>query len=89
MPMVYQCIPEMVQVEVNTQQRGTSMHIDEVKKRAQEIGIEPGNMSQGELIRVIQEAEGNPPSFGNNDGNCPHRACCWWDDCVKAYVKAE
>ena len=40
-----------------------------------------------DAIRAIQEAEGNPLSFGNNDGSCPYDKCCWWDDCVKEYKK--
>ena len=61
------------------------MKIGEVKKRALEIGIDPGTMKKPDLIRAIQEAEGNPPSFGNNDGSCPYSACCWRDDCIKEY----
>lgn len=63
------------------------MKIDDIKKRAREIGIEPGKMKKADLIHAIQEAEGNPPSFGNNDGNCPYADCCWWDDCIKEYKK--
>ena len=63
------------------------MRMEEVKKKAEEIGIIVGKMKKPELIRAIQEAEGNPPSFGNNDGNCPYTGCCWWDDCVKEYKK--
>ena len=63
------------------------MKMNEIKKRALEIGIEPGKMKKPELIRAVQEAEGNPPSFGNNDGNCPYAECCWWKDCIKEYKK--
>jgi len=63
------------------------MKKSEVKQRAEEIGVEPGKMTKAELVRAIQEAEGNPPSFGNNDGNCPYTDCCWWDDCIKEYRK--
>ena len=63
------------------------MKMDEVKERAGEIGVNPGKMKKAELVRTIQEAEGNPPSFGNNDGNCPYEDCCWWDDCIKEYRK--
>jgi hypothetical protein len=65
------------------------MDLNEVKKRAMEVEVEPGTMSKGELIRAIQVAEGNPPSFGKNDGNCPDcrfRDCCWWEDCIQAHA---
>ena len=63
------------------------INIHEVKKRALEIGIDPGKMNKGDLIRTIQEAEGNPPSFGNNDGSCLYDKCRWWDDCIKEHKK--
>ena len=63
------------------------MKMSEIKKRALEIGVEPGSLKKLELIHAIQEAEGNPPSFGNNDGNCPYEGCCWWKDCIKEFKK--
>lgn len=59
----------------------------QVEAKALEIGVEPGKMRKAELIRAIQEAEGNPPSFGNNDGNCLYEDCCWWDNGIKEYKK--
>lgn len=61
------------------------MKLAKVKKTASDLGVDPGNMKKAELIRAIQEAEGYPPSFGNNDGRCPYTDCCWWDDCIKEY----
>ena len=64
------------------------MKKNEIVAKAEELGIpNAGKMRKPELIRSIQEAEGYPPSFGNNDGNCPYVDCCWWDDCVKEYKK--
>lgn len=61
------------------------MNLTEIRKRADEIGVIAEGRNKPELIRAIQEAEGNPPSFGNNDGSCPYTGCCWWDDCIKEF----
>lgn len=61
------------------------MKLDDIKKKALDLGVNVGSLKKPELIRAIQEAEGFPPSFGNNDGSCPYTQCCWWDDCIAEY----
>ena len=61
------------------------MKLADIKAKAADLGVDPGKMKKPDLIRAIQEAEGYPPSFGNNDGNCPYADCCWWDDCIKEF----
>ena len=40
-------------------------------------------MSKGEIIRAIQEAEGNFPCFGTaRDGHCDREDCAWKEDCL-------
>jgi hypothetical protein len=63
------------------------MKVAEVKKKATEIGVEPGKMKKADLIRAIQTAEGNQPTYGSNDGDCPYPECCWWNDCIQEYKK--
>jgi hypothetical protein len=64
------------------------MKIEAIRAKAAELGVSKAEkMKMPALIRAIQEAEGNPPSFGNNDGKCPYTACCWWDDCIKEYKR--
>ena len=64
------------------------MKLSAVRQKADALGVATKGMKKAELIRAIQEAEGNPPSFGNNDGNCPYEDCCWCDDCIKEYKKS-
>ena len=40
-------------------------------------------MSKGEIIRAIQEAEGNFQCFGTaRDGCCDRGDCAWREDCI-------
>jgi len=59
------------------------MKIDEIKKKAKALGINWGKMKKTELIRAIQEAEGNTPCFGTSNGTCPYTDCCFIEDCLK------
>lgn len=63
-----------------------NMKINEVKKKAEALGIVPGNMKKNELIWKIQEREGNTPCFGRSNGDCPHTNCCFIDDCLRMKV---
>lgn len=45
--------------------------------------MNPARMSKGEIIRAIQEAEGNFPCFGTaRDGFCDREDCMWKEDCL-------
>jgi len=59
------------------------MNMTELKEKAEELGVKPGRKKKADLIRAIQEAEGNEPCFGkNNDGHCEYSDCCFWSDCI-------
>jgi len=64
------------------------MKINEVKEKAKALGINWGKMKKTELIRAIQEAEGNTPCFGTSNGNCPYTDCCFMEDCLKTQLVA-
>lgn len=56
----------------------------DIKRKAKEMGINAGRMKKAELIKAIQNKEGNNPCFGNeNRMNCDQVNCCWRDDCLK------
>lgn len=59
------------------------MKVPEIRTIAKEMGIKPGRMAKADLIKSIQEAEGNFPCFGTTNGFCDQQDCQWRDDCLK------
>ena len=60
------------------------MRISEIEKKARGLGIrDTWKFSKKELIKQIQNKEGNFACFGTAAGNCSQMACCWRPDCVK------
>lgn len=57
------------------------MNMNGVKDKAREMNIKPGSMNKKELIRSIQEAEGNTPCFKTDQLSCDQSACSWRIDC--------
>jgi hypothetical protein len=60
------------------------MKVAEIKERARDAGIKSGRMRKSELIRAIQEREGNFPCFGTAEGWCDQQDCCWREDCLSS-----
>lgn len=58
------------------------MKINAIKEIARQHNLKPGRANKGELIRAIQQAEGNLPCFGSNGANCGQLQCLWREDCV-------
>lgn len=59
------------------------MKIDEIKDIARQHDITIGKTKKSDLVRLIQQAEGNQQCFGtNNSGVCGQHACLWREDCV-------
>jgi len=59
------------------------MKIQEIRSIAKEMGVKSARISKGEMIRAIQEAEGNFPCFGTaRDGYCDQCDCAWREDCI-------
>jgi len=61
------------------------MNVNEIKARAEALGVKTAKLRKVELILSIQRAEGNTPCYGRNDGGCEYRDCCWYDDCASEY----
>nr|AAX38509.1 ORF77.1 [Leptospirillum ferrooxidans] len=63
--------------------RGATMKMDEIKKTAQEKGINPGKSRKADLIRNIQRAEGNNDCFESGQASkCGQTGCLWRGDCL-------
>ncbi|MEK6696909.1 MAG: SAP domain-containing protein [Candidatus Deferrimicrobiota bacterium] len=59
------------------------MKIQKVRAIAKAKGVNSARKSKGEIIRAIQEAEGNFPCFGTaRDGCCDREDCAWKEDCL-------
>ena len=58
------------------------MKMDQVKSVAKDRGVKPGKMKKEELIRAIQQAEGNPQCFNTQFSQlCGQENCLWREDC--------
>jgi hypothetical protein len=59
------------------------MKIQGIRAIAKAKGVNSARRSKGEIIRAVQEAEGNFPSFGTaRDGYCHREDCAWREDCL-------
>ena len=58
------------------------MKLDEIREIAKQHHIKTARMKKAELIRAIQQAEGNEQCFdsGNADA-CSQEKCLWREDC--------
>ena len=59
------------------------MKITEIKEIAKRYDIKVGKTSKSELVRTIQQAEGNQTCFASNlSAECDQHSCAWREDCV-------
>jgi len=63
------------------------MNANELRKKAIDLGVQPGKKRKHEIILEIQIAEGNTPCYGTNDGTCRHGDCCWLVDCADQFKR--
>ena len=58
------------------------MKLQEVKRIAKKMGLDPAKLTKDELIRAIQVEEGNVPCFGaGKAAECGQSVCLWREDC--------
>jgi hypothetical protein len=62
------------------------MGMRQLRTKAKNVGVNPGEMEKTELIHAIQTAEGFTACFGKSNGYCSQEACCFRDDCLKIRV---
>jgi hypothetical protein len=61
------------------------MNITKIRDVARKLGIQPESLFKTELIRTIQNKEGNYPCYGTAyDGVCDRQECCWREECFEA-----
>ncbi len=64
------------------------MTLKEVKAMAKGMGIKLCRKNKTQLIREIQEREGNIPCFGTERVKfCGEEGCLWRSDCLKEFRK--
>ncbi len=58
------------------------MNMNQIKEVAKERGVKPGRLKKEDLIRSIQQVEGNPQCFNTNfSAECGQPDCLWRGDC--------
>lgn len=58
------------------------MKLTEIKEIAKQHNIKAGKSTKSELVRSIQQAEGNDPCFASNvSAECEQYSCVWREDC--------
>jgi hypothetical protein len=58
------------------------MKVQEIKDIAARKGIKAGSMKKAELVRAIQQAEGNEACFETGKADiCGQDQCLWREDC--------
>lgn len=59
------------------------MKLEAVKQIAKERGIRVSKMKKVDMIRAIQQGEGNSACYNTNSAEtCGQTECLWRDDCV-------
>jgi len=58
------------------------MKMQEAKEIAKKWGIKTANMKKADIIRAIQQAEGNCDCYSTGKaGGCGQSICLWREDC--------
>ena len=58
------------------------MKITAIKEIAKQYNLKLGKATKGELVRSIQEVEGNQQCFASNlSEECGQHSCAWREDC--------
>jgi hypothetical protein len=59
------------------------MKLDEIKEIAKRHNIKTAKMKKADLVRAIQQAEGNEACFETGLADtCGQDACIWREDCA-------
>lgn len=53
-----------------------------IKQKAKTLGLKIAKKSNAEVIKSIQQAEGNFPCFQSAHGSCSQQECLWRIDCL-------
>ena len=59
------------------------MKVDEIREIAKQNNIKAGKMKKADLVRAIQQAEGNQVCFDTGTADqCGQAGCLWREDCA-------
>lgn len=59
------------------------MKISDIKEIAKQHHIKVGKAKKSDLVRAIQQIEGNLPCFDSNSSRqCGQQTCLWREDCI-------
>jgi len=58
------------------------MKMDTLKIKAKAMGLKTSGMTKTDIIRAIQQSEGNFPCYGTARDYCDQWACAWREDCL-------
>lgn len=59
------------------------MLMAEVREKAKVLGLKTARMKKIDIIKAIQETEGNFPCFGTAVDYCDQSTCCFREDCLE------
>jgi hypothetical protein len=58
------------------------MKVEEIREIARQRGLKVGKMKKAEMIRIIQQSEGNEECFASGKASmCGQGNCLWLHDC--------
>lgn len=64
------------------------MLVNEIRKIASGHGIKTARIKKADMIKLIQQHEGNYACFGTaTDGFCDQQSCLWYEDCLPSSKK--
>jgi hypothetical protein len=66
-----------------TKQTDKSLKMSEIRRKAENLGIDAGSLDKTELIHAIQQAEGYAQCYGRSNGQCTQMDCCFRADCLR------
>lgn len=59
------------------------LSISDIRKKAKSLGITGTKLRKDELIRSIQQSEGNFPCYKTAVKSCDQETCLWREDCLE------
>jgi hypothetical protein len=66
----------------STEEEELIMRIEEIKEIAKQHNIKTGKVKKSDLVKSIQQAEGNEQCFDSGKATlCGQPACAWREDC--------
>ena len=66
------------------------LNMKELREMARQLGVRSIRMRKVELIRAIQQAEGNFDCYGTaTEDECDQEECLWREDCFMESIAEE